>query len=85
MVVRIDAAGTAAWYLADRQGSMRDVAAFAGTTVLDHLAYDAYGKVTSGEQPGQRRRLRLRRLPPRRGDRLRPDVASVTTTRRRAS
>jgi RHS repeat-associated protein len=44
---RIDSGGTAAWYLADRQGSIRDVVNLAGTTVLDHLAYDGFGNVTS--------------------------------------
>ena len=50
-LARIDATGTPAWYLADRQGSIRDVVNFAGTMVLDHLAYDAYGKVTSESSP----------------------------------
>ena len=43
---RIGADGTAAWYLADRQGSVRDIVSLTGATVLDHIEYDAYGNVT---------------------------------------
>jgi len=43
---RIAADGTVAWYLADRQGSIRDIVSLTGATVLDHIEYDAYGNVT---------------------------------------
>jgi RHS repeat-associated protein len=47
VVARIDASGVAAWYLADRQGSIRDVVNFAGTTVVDAVSYDGFGQVTA--------------------------------------
>src|SRR5262249_12934152 len=44
---RIDSGGTAAWYLPDRLGSVRDIENLAGTAVLDHLDYDGWGNVVS--------------------------------------
>ena len=43
--------GNAAWYLADRQGSIRDIVNLAGATVLDHRAYDAFGNITAESSP----------------------------------
>jgi RHS repeat-associated protein len=56
LFARIDNAGTTAWYLTDRQGSVRDIVNYTGTTVLDHIDYDGFGKVsfesnaTNGDQ-----------------------------------
>src|SRR5207237_1072872 len=47
VVARVDSGGTAAWYLPDRQGSVRDVVSFAGTAVLDRVTYDGFGNVTA--------------------------------------
>jgi RHS repeat-associated protein len=44
---RIDSSGNAAWYLPDHLGSVRDVENSAGTMVLDHLDYDAYGNISN--------------------------------------
>ena len=49
--------GNVRWYLADNEGTVRDVAAYSSgtTTVVDHLKYDAYGNIVwqtnSAEQP----------------------------------
>ncbi|HEY9869395.1 MAG TPA: RHS repeat-associated core domain-containing protein [Candidatus Obscuribacterales bacterium] len=47
---RLDAAGTAAWYLTDRLGSVRDIVDAAGT-LQDHLDYDPWGKVVTETNP----------------------------------
>jgi RHS repeat-associated protein len=44
---RIDSSGNAGWYLQDHLGSTRDIENYAGTMVLDHLDYDAYGSITN--------------------------------------
>ncbi len=46
ILARRDASGTVAWYLADHLGTVRDIANTSGT-VLDHISYSAYGKVTA--------------------------------------
>ena len=38
--------GTAAWYLTDRQGSVRDLTNASGA-VQDHVSYDGFGNVVS--------------------------------------
>src|SRR5207248_171794 len=38
---------TPAWYLADRQGSVRVVENFGGTAALDTLSYNGFGAVES--------------------------------------
>ena len=46
-----DQYGDVVWGLADNQGTIRDVAshdAANGTTVVDHIEYDAFGNITSG-------------------------------------
>jgi RHS repeat-associated protein len=43
---RLAANGTAAWYLTDRQGSVRDVTDASGA-VQDHLSYGGFGNVLS--------------------------------------
>ena len=50
---QIGASGAVGWYLTDRLGSVRQVVNDAGT-VLDQIAYDAFGAVTSETNPAQR-------------------------------
>ncbi len=47
LLARTSSGGTTAWYLNDHLGSVRDVVTFSqmGVTILDHLAYDAYGNI----------------------------------------
>jgi len=45
LFARISAAGTAAWYLTDRLGSVRDIVNNSGA-VIDHLDYDGFGNAT---------------------------------------
>lgn len=58
LLARTSAAGTTAWYLTDRLGSVRDVASTAGA-VIDHVAYDSYGKVTSETSPSNGDRFKF--------------------------
>ncbi len=53
VLARIGASGTAAWYLTDRQGSVRNLLSYDGTTALDTITYDAYGNVTSESNAAQ--------------------------------
>ncbi|SIO13416.1 RHS repeat-associated core domain-containing protein [Singulisphaera sp. GP187] len=50
LLARTDAAGTTAWYLTDRLGTVHDLANTAGT-VIDHVAYDSFGRVTAETNP----------------------------------
>ena len=50
LFARIFSTGTAAWYLTDRLGSVRDIIDNTGA-VIDHLNYDGFGNVTSETQP----------------------------------
>jgi len=50
LFARIFSTGTAAWYLTDRLGSVRDITDNTGA-VIDHLNYDGFGNVTSETQP----------------------------------
>ena len=50
LIARIAAGGTAAWYLTDRLGSVRDITDNTGA-VIDHLNYDGFGNVTSETEP----------------------------------
>jgi YD repeat-containing protein len=47
-------AGTVDWYLADNQGSVRDVVQLSGggTVVKDHIDYDRFGQVSSQSNAG---------------------------------
>ena len=49
----LTAAGVVSFPLTDNLGSVRDVARLSGTTasVVDHIIYNAYGKVTSESHP----------------------------------
>jgi RHS repeat-associated protein len=47
VAARIDSSGNAVWYLADNQGSIRDLVNYSGTTVLNQITYDAYGQILS--------------------------------------
>jgi RHS repeat-associated protein len=49
-MARVSAAGTAAWYLTDRLGSVRDLADAAGA-VQDHRDYDGFGGLVSESNP----------------------------------
>jgi RHS repeat-associated protein len=48
LFARIGAGGTAAWYLTDRLGSVRDIVNSSGT-VIDHLDYDGFGNATESQ------------------------------------
>src|SRR5439155_648074 len=50
LFARIAADGTAAWYLTDRLGSVRDLVDGSGA-VQDHLNYDGFGNVLSESHP----------------------------------
>jgi RHS repeat-associated protein len=47
-----------AWYLTDHEGSVRDIVDTSGT-VLDHIAYDSYGNVTSESSPSNGDRFKF--------------------------
>src|SRR5205807_1429900 len=51
LFARIGADGTAAWYLTDHLGSVRDLVDGSGA-VQDHLAYDGFGNVLSESNAG---------------------------------
>jgi RHS repeat-associated protein len=51
MLARLSASGAAAWYDTDHLGSVKDVVNYAGTMVLDQIAFDAYGNKTSETSP----------------------------------
>jgi RHS repeat-associated protein len=46
LLARVSAAGTAAWYISDLRGSVRNLTDASGT-VQDTIAYDGYGNVTA--------------------------------------
>ena len=50
MFARVSAGGTAAWYLQDREGSVRYLVDNTGA-VHDHLTYDGYGNVLTESSP----------------------------------
>jgi RHS repeat-associated protein len=50
LFARVKADGTGAWYLTDRQGSVRDITDNTGA-VKDTITYDAWGNVTSESAP----------------------------------
>ena len=47
---RVSSAGAAAWYLAERLGSVRDVLNASGA-VIDHIDYDGFGRKTNETNP----------------------------------
>src|SRR5436309_4490415 len=47
---RVNSSGTAAWYLVDHLGSVKDIVNASGG-VIDTIAYDAFGNVTSETSP----------------------------------
>jgi RHS repeat-associated protein len=51
LFARIDSEGDVAWYLTDRLGSIRDLMDTDGT-VLDHIDYNGFGKITYESDPG---------------------------------
>jgi RHS repeat-associated protein len=54
---RISAAGVAAWYISDRQGTIQDIENAAGTMVLDQYTWDAWGNVLSESAPANGDRM----------------------------
>jgi hypothetical protein len=50
-LARISSTGVAAWYLADRLGSVRDIGDDVTGAVIDHVTYDAFGLITSESDP----------------------------------
>jgi RHS repeat-associated protein len=51
LLARVSAGGTAGWYDADHLGSVRDIVNYAGTMVLDQVAFDAYGNKSTETTP----------------------------------
>jgi len=53
--------GDVRWLLADQQGTIRDVAEYDGgtgdTTVVNHLQYDSFGRITDQTDPGEQPRF----------------------------
>ncbi len=58
---RISSAGTVAWLLTDRLGSVRNVVNSGGSTI-DTAAFDGFGNIVEPKQPEQWRSVSLRRL-----------------------
>ena len=58
ILARTSASGVTAWYLTDHEGSVRDVVNTSGT-VIDHVAYDSYGNLTSESSPGNGDRFKF--------------------------
>ncbi len=58
LLARTSAAGTTAWYLTDRLGSLRDLASTSGT-VINHVAYDGFGRVVSESSPANGDRFKF--------------------------
>jgi RHS repeat-associated protein len=50
LVARLSAGGTAAWYLPDREGSVRDITSAAGS-IQDTLVYGGFGDLVSESNP----------------------------------
>ena len=50
LFARIGSGGTAAWYLSDHLGSVRDIVNNTGA-VIDHIDYDAFGNVLNESFP----------------------------------
>jgi hypothetical protein len=46
ILARTSWAGTVAWYLTDRLGTVRDIVNSSGT-VLDHIVYDSFGNIVT--------------------------------------
>lgn len=58
LLARTDSGGTTAWYLTDKLGTVRDITNTSGT-VIDHLAYDSFGKVTNETSPSNGDRFKF--------------------------
>jgi RHS repeat-associated protein len=58
VLARRDSSGNVAWYLADHLGTVRDIANTSGS-VLDHVSYSAYGKVTAETNPSNGDRFKF--------------------------
>ena len=58
LLARTDSGGATAWYLADKLGTVRDIANSLGT-VIDHLSYDSYGSPLSESSPANGDRFKF--------------------------
>jgi RHS repeat-associated protein len=58
-LARVSSTGTAAWYVSNWQASITDVVNAAGTMVLDQVAYDGFGQVTSETNQAQGDRFKF--------------------------
>ena len=58
LLARTDSGGTTAWYLSDKLGTVRDLVNTSGT-VVDHIAYEGFGKVASETGPASGDRFKF--------------------------
>ena len=58
ILARMPASSATAWYLADHEGTIRDIVSTSGS-VLDHIAYDSYGNVTTETSASNGDRFKL--------------------------
>jgi RHS repeat-associated protein len=63
LFARIASSGTVAWYLTDREGSVRDIANNSTGASIDHLDYDGFGNATETQSSnGDRYKYTAREL-----------------------
>lgn len=58
IVARTSTAGTTAWYLTDKLGSVRDIVDTSGNE-LDHIVYDSFGNIVSESDPSDGDRFKF--------------------------
>jgi RHS repeat-associated protein len=58
IIARRDTSATIAWYLPDHLNTIRDIANTNGT-IIDHITFSAYGKVTAETQPSNGDRFKF--------------------------
>ena len=51
IMARVSASGIVEWYLTDRLGSVRQITNQGGSTILDAITYDSYGRILSETAP----------------------------------
>ena len=61
MVARTNASGVTDWYLTGKLGSVRDIVNTSGT-VIDHIAYDAFGGIHSESDPSSGSRFKFEQM-----------------------
>ncbi len=59
LLARTDAMGNTSWYLMDKLGSVRDIAAALTGAVIDHVVYDSFGNVVSETSPANGDRFKF--------------------------